>query len=115
MNLRAGARLSCVERRRKAASHVNRPRLRPLAPRQLAAAPDLRHLGRGYRRASRCGSTGLTRNLVDTNPNSEDEMNSYLNAAVATEHHQQLIKDATEFRRSRIGRKTKAARRRSHH
>jgi hypothetical protein len=42
-------------------------------------------------------------------------MNSYLNAAAATEHHQQLIKDATEFRRSRMSRKTKAARRRSHH
>jgi hypothetical protein len=41
-------------------------------------------------------------------------MNSYLNAAVATEHHQQLIADAAEFRRSRISRKTKAARRRFH-
>jgi hypothetical protein len=45
---------------------------------------------------------------------SEDEMDSYLNAAVATEHHRQLIADATEFRRSRLNRKTKAARRRFH-
>jgi hypothetical protein len=45
---------------------------------------------------------------------SEDEMNSYLSAAVATEHQQQLIADAAEFRRSRIGRKIKAARRRHH-
>ena len=46
---------------------------------------------------------------------SEEEMNSYLNAAVATEHHQQLINDAAEFRRSRVSRKIKAARRRLHH
>lgn len=39
-------------------------------------------------------------------------MNSYLNAAVATEHQQQLIADAAEFRRSRINRKIKAVRRR---
>ncbi|HKF30972.1 MAG TPA: hypothetical protein VKB37_01220 [Jatrophihabitantaceae bacterium] len=42
-------------------------------------------------------------------------MNSYLNAAVATEHHQQLINDAAEFRRSRVSRKIKATRRRLHH
>jgi len=48
------------------------------------------------------------------NSTSEEEMNSYLNAAVATEHHQQLIADAAEFRRSRINRKTKATRRRYH-
>ena len=41
-------------------------------------------------------------------------MNSYLNAAAATEHNQQLIADAARFRRGRINRKIKAVRRRSH-
>ena len=41
-------------------------------------------------------------------------MNSYLNAAVATEHRQQLIAEAAAFRRSRVSRKTKALRRRYH-
>lgn len=42
-------------------------------------------------------------------------MNSYVNAAFATDRNQQLINAASEFRRGRISRKTKAARRRSHH
>ena len=42
-------------------------------------------------------------------------MNSYVNAAVATERSQQLISDAAEYRRGLVNRKTKAARRRSHH
>lgn len=41
-------------------------------------------------------------------------MNSYVNAAVATERSQQRIAEAAEFRRSRINRKTKAVRRRYH-
>lgn len=40
-------------------------------------------------------------------------MNSYLNAAVATEHHQQLLADAAAARRTRI-RKPKPTRRRYH-
>jgi hypothetical protein len=51
------------------------------------------------------------------NPTGEEQMNSYLNAAAATEHNQQLIADAARFRRSRISRisrKTKAVRRRHH-
>jgi hypothetical protein len=45
---------------------------------------------------------------------SEEEMNSYVNAAVAIDRSQQLVADAAEFRRSRINRKTKAVRRRFH-
>jgi hypothetical protein len=43
----------------------------------------------------------------------EDEMNTYLNAAVATEHQQQLIADAATYRRSRTHRTVKAIRRRT--
>lgn len=39
-------------------------------------------------------------------------MNTYLNAAAATERHRGLIVDAAEFRRSRPARKVKAVRRR---
>jgi hypothetical protein len=39
-------------------------------------------------------------------------MNTYLNAAVATEHQQQLIADAAAYRRSRTDRTVKATRRR---
>jgi hypothetical protein len=41
-------------------------------------------------------------------------MNTYLNAAVATEHQHQLIAAAAEFRRSRTDRKVKATRARTH-
>lgn len=41
-------------------------------------------------------------------------MNLYLNAALATEHQQQLLADAAAFRRSRRPRKTNPARRRYH-
>jgi hypothetical protein len=40
-------------------------------------------------------------------------MNAYLNAAVATEHQQQLIADAAAHRRSRADRPVKAIRRRT--
>jgi hypothetical protein len=40
-------------------------------------------------------------------------MNTYLNAAVATEHQQQLIADAATYRRSRTHRTVKAIRRRT--
>lgn len=39
-------------------------------------------------------------------------MSTYLNAAVATEHQQQLIAEAANVRRSRINRRIKAVRRR---
>jgi hypothetical protein len=41
-------------------------------------------------------------------------MNTYLNAAVATEHQHQLIAAAADVRRSRTGRKVKATRARTH-
>jgi hypothetical protein len=40
-------------------------------------------------------------------------MNSYFNAAVATEHQQQLIADTAAFRRTRTDRTAKPVRRRS--
>jgi hypothetical protein len=40
-------------------------------------------------------------------------MNTYMNAAVATEHQQQRSADAVEFRRSRTDRDVKAIRRRA--
>jgi hypothetical protein len=39
-------------------------------------------------------------------------MNTYLNAALGTEHQQQMIADAAEFRRSRRDRTVKTVRRR---
>jgi len=39
-------------------------------------------------------------------------MSTYLNAAVATEHQQQLIADVTPYRRSRTDRTVKGIRRR---
>jgi hypothetical protein len=39
-------------------------------------------------------------------------MNTYLNAAVATEHQQQLITDAAAYRRSRTEHAAKAVQRR---
>jgi hypothetical protein len=47
--------------------------------------------------------------LVSSSPAGEDEMNTYLNAAVATERQQQQIADAAAYRRSRT---VKAVRRR---
>jgi hypothetical protein len=41
-------------------------------------------------------------------------MNTYLNAAVATEHQHELIAAAADVRRSRTDRKVKATRARSH-
>jgi len=45
---------------------------------------------------------------VTSSPAREDEMNTYFNAAVATERQQQLITDAAPYRRSRS--KVKATR-----